>query len=133
MISILCYLPVVEIELTTSRWFHLEALFNQMPLSIAPCLLVDNSERIFGIYKPHVSIKPMRYHSPQLCMIFHLSSYHSFFLLNYFDFKKYLNFVFNLYVKQRYFFFCLLGLEYSKCIPCKEVRVPPSLQKKGVS
>ena len=36
IIIIICYLPVVGIELATSKWFHLEALFNHTPTSVAP-------------------------------------------------------------------------------------------------
>ena len=36
--NIPCYLPVVGIEPAISRWFHLEALLNQTPISIAPCV-----------------------------------------------------------------------------------------------
>ena len=47
---------VVETEPAISRWFHLEALFNQMPITIILSVLLDNSLWILENYKPNVFI-----------------------------------------------------------------------------
>ena len=40
----------------TCWWFHFVALFNQTPITVVPFVRQDNSESIFGTYKPNVSI-----------------------------------------------------------------------------
>ena len=68
--SLLFLLPVVEIEPVTSRWFHSEALSNQMPNSLPHISLSDNSKWIFGTYKLNVAINswdtPSWYHMKYL-------------------------------------------------------------------
>ena len=58
IVSILCYLPMVGIEPETARWFHLEARYNQTPISVVPWVLLDNPGGNIGTYKPRVSINP---------------------------------------------------------------------------
>ena len=73
------YLPVVGIEPTTSRWFHLEALLNQTLISIVLCVILDNSEWIFATYKPNVSINSWDTTHYYYIRFFYLSSYCFFF------------------------------------------------------
>ena len=48
-------IPVLfRIELATSRWLSLKKLREPTPITITPCVLLDNSEWIFGTYKLNV-------------------------------------------------------------------------------
>ena len=42
----------------TYRWFDLQALFKQTPISVGPCVPQNNSFWIWGIYKLNDSINP---------------------------------------------------------------------------
>ena len=73
------FLPIVGIEPVTSRWFHSEELSNQITYPLHYVSLLNNSEWIFGTYKPNVSINSwgtlLHYH----IKCFYPSSYHNIF------------------------------------------------------
>ena len=73
-----CYLPVVRIESTTFRWLKLR---EPTPISVTPCILLDNSEWILGIYILNVFTW---LELLLLCMIFYLCSYSDFFFFFFF-------------------------------------------------
>ena len=80
-----CYSPVGKIEPATSRWLSPEKLREPTPITVTPCVLLYNSEWIFGIYKLNVLTWQELL---LLCMIFYQCSYSVFFffsssLLNY--------------------------------------------------
>ena len=54
--SIRVNLSVVEIEVATPWWFHVEALLHQTPISNALSVPKDNLEQVLGIYKPNISL-----------------------------------------------------------------------------
>ena len=75
----LLVLPVVGIEPATSRWFHSEALSNQTLYPLHHVSLLDNSEWIFGTYKPNMSVNscdtPLHYHIRCFCTIAHIAGW----------------------------------------------------------
>ena len=69
------YLPVVKIEPATFRWLSSQKLREPTPITVTPCVLLDNSEWIFGYYKVNVltlaRITTIMYDSlPVLVLIF---------------------------------------------------------------
>ena len=62
----LLFLPTVGIETATFRWLHSEVFSKQTPYPLRYVSLPDNSEWMFGTYKPNVSINqwdtPLYYH-----------------------------------------------------------------------
>ena len=44
-----CYSPVVRIEPATSRWLSPLKLRERTPITVMPCVLLDNSEWILGL------------------------------------------------------------------------------------
>ena len=73
----LLFLLVVGIEPTTFRWFHLSTF-----LPNALYTVLDNSEWIFGTYKPNVSTNlwdtPLHYYIRCFCTIAHITIFFFF-------------------------------------------------------